>query len=221
MNTGTVSLGQLILSGGPMMIPIVICSVVAGGIIIERFFYFRRISVDVGKLRRDIFDMLKDNRLKEAIQACEQQAAPVAMILKAGILKYGYSRHEVEGAMEIASHFEIPKIEQRLTALLTIAHTAPLLGILGTVMGIMQCFYTVKAVESGLTPITAGDLAGGIATALLATAGGLTVAIPAFIFYNYFVSRVNTTVLAMEKVSAELVDFMDRLLETKSPVPTE
>jgi biopolymer transport protein ExbB len=221
MNMGTVSIGQLIISGGPMMIPIILCSVMAGGIIIERIFYFRGISVDISKLKRDIFDRLKDNRLKEAIQVCQEKPAPVAKVLKAGILKYGYPSSEIKEAMETVSQFEIPKLEERLTALLTIAHTAPLLGILGTVIGITQCFYTIKVMENSLTPIMAGDLAAGIAAALLATAGGLMVAIPAFIFYNYFVSRTNRIILDMEKAALDLADFMARLVETKSPAPTE
>lgn len=206
----------LIKAGGPLMIPILFCSFLAVGIFIEKLVYFRSIKTDVGGLKRKIFDLVKNNKIKEAIQICEANNSPVAKILKAGIVKFGASREEVKEAMEDSSLYEIPKLESRLTALATIAHVAPLLGLLGTVTGMTACFHTIQVRAAALNPITPGDLAGGIGEALLTTVAGLMVAIPTFVIYNYFVNQVNGFVLDMERAATELVNFMGQMVDSQN-----
>lgn len=213
MGKWEISAMGLIISGGPIMVPILFSSIVALGIVISKLIYFNSINSDTLSLRQNVFALLKSNKAQEAIGLCDVNPSPVARILKAGILKSGCSREDIKEAMEDVSLFEIPKLENRFTALATIAHIAPLLGLLGTVTGMTRCFYTIKELAGSLTPVSPGDLAGGIGEALLTTVAGLTVAIPTFVVYNYLVSRANGFVLDMERAATELVNLLCHLSE--------
>ena len=206
---------SLIKSGGPIMAPIILCSVLALGIVIEKLLYFSFIKTNVASLKRQVFDRIKSNRIKESIELCDSNRSPVAKILKAGILKFGAPREEIKETMEDISLFEIPKLENRLGALATIAHISPLLGLLGTVTGMTASFHTIQVRAASLNPVTPGDLAGGIGEALLTTVAGLMVAIPTFVAYNYFVNRTNHFVLEMERGATELVNFICQIAETQ------
>ena len=207
---------SLIKSGGPIMVPIILCSVFALGIVIEKLMYFGFIKTNVVRLKRQVFDRIKSNRIKESIELCDANRSPVAKILKAGILKFGAPREEIKESMEDISLFEIPKLESRLSALATIAHISPLLGLLGTVTGMTASFHTIQVRAAPLSPVTPGDLAGGIGEALLTTVAGLMVAIPTFVAYNYFVHRTNHFVLEMERGATELVNFIFQITETQA-----
>ena len=207
---------KLVIAGGPIMAPILLCSLLALTIVIERLIYYSSISTNAQQLKHVLFDRLKSNNIKEAISYCDSHHVPLAKILKAGIIKFGSSRDEIKENMEDASLFEIPKLEKRLSALATIAHIAPLLGLLGTVTGMAGSFHTIQIRTASLNPITPGDLAGGIWEALITTVAGLMVAIPAFVAYNYLVSRVNTFVLEMERGASELVNLLSQISESKS-----
>jgi len=211
---------SLIKAGGPIMIPIILCSVFALGIVIEKLLYFGFIKTNVMRLKRQIFDRIKSNRIKESIELCDANRSPVAKILKAGILKFGAPREEIKESMEDTSLFEIPKLESRLSALATIAHISPLLGLLGTVTGMTASFHNIQIRAASLNPVTPGDLAGGIGEALLTTVAGLMVAIPTFVAYNYFVHRTNHFVLEMEHGATELVNFICQITETQSSTNT-
>ncbi len=204
----------LIKAGGPIMAPILLCSVFALGIVIEKLIYFSMIKTNVVQLRIKIFGLIKSNKIKESIQVCESNSSPVAKIFKAGILKFGCSRDSIKESMEDASLFEIPKLEARLGALATVAHISPLLGLLGTVTGMTASFYTIQVRAASMNPVTPGDLAGGIFEALLTTVAGSMVAIPTSLAYNYCVGRVNHFVLEMERGATELVNFMCQIQES-------
>ncbi|MDP8266680.1 MAG: MotA/TolQ/ExbB proton channel family protein [Candidatus Aceula meridiana] len=199
---------ELIVSGGPIMVPIVICSFLAVAIVIEKFIYFSMIKADPQEIRRIVFNFVKNNKIKEAVSYCEESASPIAKVMEAGLLKFGSSKEEVKEALSDASLFEIPKLERRLTALATIAHISPLLGLLGTVTGMAANFHTIQVRAASLNPVTPGDLAGGIWEALLTTVAGLVVAIPTFVIYNYLVSRINRFILEMERSATELVNYL-------------
>ena len=210
--------GQLLVAGGPMMIPIVICSMVAVVFVLEKLFYLSGIKTNPNKLKTTVFDLVRDNKLKEALDLCNTNPSPIAKILKAGLLRFGSAREEIKEAIEDASHFEVPKLEKNFTGLTTIAHIAPLLGLLGTVTGLTTCFQMIQAQANSLNPVTPGDLAGGIWEALLTTVAGLMVAIPTFIVYNYLLSRVNVIVLEMERAATELVNFLSHISNQKLPI---
>ncbi len=202
---------ELIVAGGPIMIPIVLCSFFAVAIAIEKFIYFSMIKADPQKIRNTIFDFIKNNKIKEAVTFCEESQSPIAKVLESGILKFGSSKEEIKEALSDASLFEIPKLERRLTALATIAHVSPLLGLLGTVTGMAASFHTIQIRATSLNPVTPGDLAGGIWEALLTTVAGLLVAIPTYVLYNYLSSRVNKIVIEMERSATELVNYLTQI----------
>ncbi len=204
----------LIKKGGPLMIPLILCSVFALGIIIEKIIYFSFIKTNVRQFKQSIFEDLKHNKIKEAVHLCDHSRSPVAKIMKAGIIKFGAPRDEIKESMEDASLFQIPKLESRLGALATISQISPLIGLLGTVTGMVTSFHTIQVRAASLNPVTPGDLAGGIGEALLTTVAGLAVAIPTFVAYNYFVNRVNHFTLEMERGATELVNFMTQITET-------
>lgn len=218
METGIweMSAWQIIKSGGPLMLPILICSIFALGIIFDKLIYFARHQTNVIKLKEIVFEAIRDNNIKQAVEHCDQHRSPVAKILRAGIIKFGSPREAIKENMEDASLFEIPKLESRMSALATIAHISPLIGLLGTVTGMISSFHTIQARYASLNPVTPGDLAGGIGEALITTVAGLMVAIPTFVAYNYCVHRINQFILDMERAATELVNFLCQMMETQS-----
>ena len=216
MSIWEISVWKMIVAGGPIMIPIILCSILALGIFIEKVVYFATIKTDVQKLKHRVFDSIKNDEIKQAVEICEEDRSPVAKIMKAGIMKFGNSREEIKEAMEDVSLFEVPKLERRLNILATIAHIAPLLGLLGTVTGMTGSFHTIEVRSTSLNPVTPGDLAGSIWEALLTTVAGLIVAIPTFVAYNYLIGRVNNFVLEMERTATELLNFLCHITEVEA-----
>jgi biopolymer transport protein ExbB len=199
---------QVFLAGGPVMWPILLCSIFALAIALEKFWHLHKIGIDTQNFLGKILEKMKRHETKDALKICDDTKSPIANILKAGILKYDRPRPQIVEAIEDASLYEIPRIEKNLSALATIAHVAPLLGLLGTVTGMVRCFQIIQAKATSFHPVSPGDLAGGIWEALLTTVAGLIVAIPTFLAYNYLVNRINHFILEMEKASTELVNFL-------------
>ena len=199
---------EWIIRGGPMMVPILLCSVLALAIILERFMYLQKIKLDTKKFMSEVSDSLKRNRAMDAINICEQMPGPLPNVLKAGILKYDRTRQEIKEAVEDAALHEIPRMERNISILATIAHISTLLGLLGTVIGMIEVFQKIQEKSAALSPVTPADLSAGIWQALIATAAGLIVAIPTITAYNYFVSRVNNFILQMEISATDLVNIL-------------
>lgn len=194
--------------GGPVMWVIFLCSFIALMVVIERVITLTRARIDTRKFMNDISNLLKRNRIMEAIEMCNNTPGPISQVMKAGILKHDRSRPEIREAIEDAALGEIPALEKNLTVLATIAHITPLLGLLGTVMGMLQCFQTIEQKSTALQPVNPKDLAGGVWVALLTTVFGLCVAIPTYVAYNYLVTKVNGFVLDMEKSATDLVNLL-------------
>ena len=190
---------EIVHRGGPVMIPIILCSIFGCAIAIEKKWQLHKAKIDTEKFLNDILETIRKLKIKEAIDKCDSIKSPISRILKAGILKYNYSKEEIRQAMEDASLYEIPKLEKNLTGLATVGHISPLLGLLGTVTGLVRCFQTIQTSSTSFAPVNPGDLAGGIWEALITTVAGLMVAIPMFVIYNYLVSRVNSFILDMER----------------------
>ena len=208
MDLYKMGLWQIFLAGGPVMWPILLCSIFALAIILEKFLHLHKIKIDTRDFLAKVLDNIKRHQIKEALQLCDEAKNPISSILKAGILKYDRPRDQIKEAIADAALYEIPRLERNLAALATIAHISPLLGLLGTVTGMVRCFQTIQVKTATFHPVSPGDLAGGIWEALLTTVAGLVVAIPTFVAYNYLVNRVNNFVLEMEKASTELVNFL-------------
>jgi biopolymer transport protein ExbB len=199
---------ELFKKGGPIMWPILLCSVLAFGVVIERLIYLRKEQIDTKSFMEQISKSLKRNKIMEALDLCDRTGGPIASILKAGILKHDRPRNEVREAIEDASIHEVPRLERNLPMLATIAHVAPLLGLLGTVTGLVTAFQIIENKATALNPVNPGDLAGGIWEALLTTVFGLCVAIPTYVAYNYMVSRVDGFVLDMERSATDLMNIL-------------
>ena len=198
---------DVLFRGGPVMVPIMVCSMVALAVSIERFFVLRRATIDTREFMDTMRTVLRQNRIQEAVEICSETDAPVARIMKAGILKHDRGKEDIREAIEDAGHLEIPRLERYMSALATVAHIAPLLGLLGTVAGMINAFAVIQNKQGLVNP---SDLAEGISNALVTTAAGLTVAIPTLVAYNYFVTRVDNLVLEMEISSSELVELLTK-----------
>ncbi len=186
---------DFIVLGGPVLWVIMALSVVACVIIIERFLYLRRISGDENKLFVRIKASLLEGHYNEALAICDQNLSPFSTLLKIGI----ENRHQGEDVqrdlLKDAAALEAPALEKGLSALGTISTISPLLGLLGTVTGTMSAFGVLGKFGAVSDPAA---LASGVSEALITTVGGLVVAVPVVIFYNYFVSRVNHILTELE-----------------------
>ncbi|MFH1505043.1 MAG: MotA/TolQ/ExbB proton channel family protein [Candidatus Omnitrophota bacterium] len=199
---------EIITKSGWMILPIFLCSFFSLAIIIERLFFYLSIRPKTFAVLPQALDLVRRNKLTEAIDICEKNPFYATNILKAGLTRYQEAKDIISEAMENASLYELPKLEKNLNFLSTISHVSPLMGLLGTVVGLVKCFYVIeqKTVSVGL--VNPSDLAGGIWEALLTTVGGLCVAIPSYIMYNYFVHKVNLITLEAERAATELLEVL-------------
>jgi len=205
---GDMRLWEFVVESGWLMLPIILCSVFSLAIILERFLFYWNMKYDTGVILPQVLEAVRRGRIKEAIDICEKNPYYVTNILRAGLLRREGSKEVIKEAMENVSFYEIPKLERNLNFLSTFAHTCPLLGLLGTVVGMIECFDVVKHGAITVGVVNPTDLAGGISKALNTTAAGLCVAIPAYLAYNYFVHKVNVCVLEMERGAAELLEVL-------------
>ena len=189
--------------GGPVMWPLLVFSVLGVIFIIERFLALRKAKINVNEFLAKTRKALIVNRsIQTAIKTCEEYRGPVASILKAGLLKFGQPREDVEKTIENAALYEMGRLEKNLVWLASIANVAPLLGFFGTVAGMIKSFEALA--EAGLS--NPGLVAAGISEALITTAAGLFVAIPTQLAYNYFMSRINKFVRDIETSSNMLLE---------------
>ncbi len=203
-------MSDVIQKGGPVMYVIILCSILALAVVLERVYNLHRARIDTKDFMSRVAATLKRNKIMEAIDMCNSTPGPIAQIMRAGILKHDRPRSEIREAIEDAGVHEVPRLEKNLGVLATIAHIAPLLGLLGTVTGMVRAFQVIQEKATSLYPVNPGDLAGGIWEALITTVAGLSVAIPTFVAYNYLVSRVDGFVLDMEKSATDLLNILTR-----------
>ena len=201
---------EIIQKGGPVMYPIILCSILAFAIVVERLYHLYKAKIDTKDFMNNIEITIKRNRIAEAIKICDKTSGPIAHIVKAGILKHDRSRQEIRESIDDAGHQEVPRLEKNLSLLATIAHVSPLLGLLGTVTGMVRAFQVIQEKSASFNPVSPGDLAGGIWQALLTTVAGLIVAIPTVVAYNYLVNRVDEFVLEMERSVTEVINILSQ-----------
>ena len=195
---------DVIHRGGPVMIPIGMCSIFSLTLILERFYYF--ITLHLGADIEGRFERLRTavegQQWKNAEALCAEWRGPVARVVLAGLHARESTPQEIDEAMEEAAHDEMPAVEHGLRWLSTLAQVATLLGLLGTVTGLVRAFQVIQTKSIGGNPVSPGDLAGGVWEALITTVAGLTVAIPTILAYNYLASRVAEVQFQMEKTAA-------------------
>lgn len=195
----------MLSQGGFIFYLLLFTSAVAIVVFIERFLYCHRAQINSTEFLNGVRTVLKRNNVVEAISICEATPGPVARLVRTAILSREHGRERIREALEEAGLAEVPRLEEKLNLLATIAQLAPLLGLLGTVLGFIQTFMAMQ--QEGLNAHF-GLLSEGIWKALICAAAGLAVAIPAHAGYNYLVSRVNSIVLDMERAATEIVNIV-------------
>jgi biopolymer transport protein ExbB len=195
----------LLANGGPVLWMLLLASAVALSVFIERALHCHRAQINSTEFLNGVRTVLKRNNIVEAISICDATPGPVARLVKTAILNRDHGRERVREALEEAGSVEVPRLEEKLSLLATVAQLAPLLGLFGTVLGFIQIFQKMQ--EAGLQAHF-GLLSSGVWQALVCSAAGLAVAIPTHAAYNYLVSRVNSIVLDMERAATEIVNIV-------------
>lgn len=198
-------LPNLITNGGLMLWVFFGASTAAILVFVERLFHYHRAQINSMEFLSGVRTVLKRDNVVEALSICDATPGPVARLVKVAILNRERGRDGVREALEEAGLNEVPKLEEKLGLLATIAQLSPLLGLLGTVLGFIKIFNVIQLVGAHAQ---LEQLAGGIWQALISTAAGLAVAIPSYAAYNYLVSRVNVIVLDMERAATEIAGMV-------------
>lgn len=196
---------DLMVKGGALMLPILVCSVGAVVLFLERLFHLHRARIQQEDFLSGIYTVVNRGNMAEAVSICDQTPGPVAHMVRIALLHIDEESEELKETITKAGLNEIPRLERNLGGLLTIAQIAPLLGLLGTVVGLIGLF---TVVENNAPLVEVGELSGGMWRALATTAFGLSVSIPAFAGYNFLVSRVERITLDMEYVAEEIYRFI-------------
>jgi biopolymer transport protein ExbB len=202
---GMLTLPVLLSNGGPVLWLLLFISAVAVAVFIERFLHCHRAQINSTEFLNGVRTVLKRNNVVEALSICDATPGPVARLVKTAILNRDQGRERVREALEGAGLAEVPRLEEKLNLLATIAQLAPLIGLLGTVLGFIQTFGRIQ--EAGVNAHL-GQLSNGVWQALVCAAAGLAVAIPAQAGHNYLVNRINSIVLDMERAASEIVQIV-------------
>jgi len=198
-------LPELITHGGAVMWLLLVVGAVAVAVFIERLLHYHREQINSLEFINGVRNVLKRDNVGEAISICDATPGPVARLVKTGILNRDRGRENLREVLEEIADEEIPRLEERLPLLATIARIAPVMGLLGTVLGFIDVFYVLEH-EGMSAPLN--QLAGGIWQALVNTGMGLAIAIPCHAGHNYLASRLQDIVRDMEKAAAEITRLL-------------
>jgi biopolymer transport protein ExbB len=195
---------EMVTAGGWLMLPILLCSIAALGICIERLITLNADRISPPHLLAKVWTQLKNNEMDAPKLRTLRASSPLGQILAAGLGNAHLGRDVMKESIQEAASHVVHDLERYLNALGTIAAVTPLLGLLGTVVGMIKVFTEIMAQGTG----NASVLAGGISEALITTAAGLSVAIPSLIMHRYFVGRIDTIVISLEQETIKLVDAL-------------
>lgn len=197
----------ILSSGGPILWVILVLFLLAATIIVERILFFKKIRVDEEKLFSRVRSAIEKKHFDEALSICDTNESPLSSLMKSGIHHRHFPKHVQKEILQEKANQEVPALEKHLSSLGTISHISPLLGLLGTVTGNISSF---GLLGGSVTVSDPGLLATGISEALITTAAGLIVSIPAVIFYNYLVSKVDLILIRMENQVNDMVLLLNR-----------
>ena len=208
---------ELIVKGGPVMIPILAGSVIGLAIILERLWAFRRAgNLDSYSFVQQVYKLLKNGEMQAAVNLCAaHEKAPLAAVFKVGIERRMHPHDRLEKILEQAGNNQVAKLERFLGLLASVVSIEPLLGFLGTITGLIKAFMSWEKAGAN---VKVNALAGGMYQAMITTAAGLMVAIPAALFYNCFVGRVRQVSNDLTNHAIQLVDLLS---EAPASVKTE
>ena len=196
---------EYLQKGGLLMWPILICSIISIAVFAERLFYLHRATIHVGEFLKGLANLIKRRNFAEALHESAGTPGPVARVIHAAIIRHDAPRAELREIVQEAGQLEVPKLERFMGVLATLAFLTPLLGLLGTVAGMIETFGVLSA-NGGYA--TVNELSSGIYKSLLTTAAGLVVATPTFVAYSYLSSRINTMMHDMERAGIEIVHLL-------------
>lgn len=203
----SLSIWEMALKGGPIMIPIALLSIVAIYIFIERYIIIMKASKEDANFMNNIRDFMMSGRLDSALSLCKNNSSPIARMIEKGLNRLGRPLSDIHTAIENVGSLEVAKLEKNLTVVATVAGAAPMLGFLGTVTGMVTAFYDMSMAGNN---IDIQLLSSGIYQAMVTTVAGLIVGIMAYLCYNILVARVQKVVFILE---ARATEFMDLLHE--------
>ncbi len=201
-------LSDVLSNGGIILWMILFLGFVALAVFLEKLLYLHRVQINTAELVRGLQNTLKKGNMLEAISHCDDTPGPSAQILRSVIMSHEQGDGNPSRAVDEAALGEIPRLESRVSILATIAHICPLLGLFGTVIGMISVFGHLS--ELGASGINITELSGGIKKALYCTAGGLAVSIPCHLAYSYLFSRIQGIILDMEKAAVEMIHFFEQ-----------
>ena len=204
-STDALTAWELLRQGGPMVWVLLLVSAFGVTAFLERLLYYHRAQINASEFMAGVRTVLKNDNVVEAVAICDATPGPVARMAKLGILNREQTHDRLKELLDDHSRAEVPRLEKRLNMLGTIAQIAPLLGLLGTVLGFIQIFQGVWLKGNW---VLANDLAGGIWQGLVCMALGLAIAIPCTIAFNYLVGRKDDIALDIEKSNAELLNIL-------------
>jgi len=196
---------SLIIKGGPIMVPIILGSIVALAIILERLWVLWRIRLNFSKFSQEVFLFLERGHFQKALERCDHVRHPIADVFKLAILNRTLNRNELESMMEREGDEQVQYLERYLGALLIIVGIEPMMGFLGTITGLIKAFMNWEQLGAN---ITVSALAGGIYEAMITTAAGLIVAIPCFVMYHLFIGKIRSHTQEMTYYGNELLDII-------------
>ena len=199
--------GQLFIAGGNFMWGLLAAAILALAVILERAFTLAKARTNTRRLIGSVITTLRSEGVNEAAQVCERTRGPIAAILHSGLLRAERGPEAVEKAIETSGTIEMAFLERGLVALSAVANTAPLLGFLGTVSGMISAFEAIANADN----VNAKLVASGISEALITTASGLIIAIPASLGHSFFLSIIDRFIIEMEETSAELVEELTQI----------
>lgn len=200
-----ISMWDLTLAGGPLMIPLLICSIIAIYIFVERLLTINRANVSSDSFMGKIKELVLKGDINGAKILCAQQDTPVARMIEKGVVRIGSPLKNIEASIENVGKIEVFRLEKNLSVLATIAGAGPMIGFLGTVIGMVQAFIAIAQEEGSVSPKLLAD---GIYTAMITTVAGLIVGIIAYLGYNYLVTRVSKVIHRMEYSTIEFIDLL-------------
>lgn len=203
-----IGLFQMMQRGGPLMVVLFICSVVAVGVFFERLFFYKRSRMNVSEFLSGVLALVRRQSYNEAIARCEEGHGPIVSVVRTAIYKRHLPAAELREVVREVAQLAIPELEANISLLGTIGYVAPLLGLLGTVTGMIEAFVQINR-TSGTASVA--ELSQGIYTALITTAAGLVVAIPCYLAHNYLVARVHALVADMERAGIETIHTLTDL----------
>ncbi|MCD7963437.1 MAG: MotA/TolQ/ExbB proton channel family protein [Rikenellaceae bacterium] len=206
------SFGELVLAGGWLMIPLAILGAISIYIFVERFMAIRKAMNFDTNFINNIREYIYEGKIGSAVQLCKSTDTPIARMIEKGIERIGRPLNDVQSSIENVANLEVTKLENGLPFLSTIAGGAPMIGFLGTVIGMVIAFMNMS---EGGGAVDIGMLSSGMYTAMITTVAGLIVGIPAYFGYNYLVARIERLVFQMEANSIAFMDLLNQPVDKR------